>query len=936
MLAGRYPSEEFAELRPRITWDRVAGLLRGREGARRLAVTNAGTIPDRGLFGVHLVDGGGRVGELDEEMVYEARAGQTFLLGASTWRIEEITRDRVLVSPAPGVPGLVPFWKGEGVGRPYELGRGDRPHGPGARRASTTTAPASGSSASTSSTSAPPENLLTFLREQERRPARSPPTGLIVVERFRDEIGDWRLCILTPFGAPRARAVGTRAGRAPARVARARGQLDLVGRRDRAPPARRRRSAAARRELLVGPDELEELVVAELGGTALFGARFRENAARALLIPRRRPGQRTPLWQQRLKAQGLLQVARRYPDFPVVLETYRECLQDVFDLPALSGLLGGAAAAAHRPRRGRDAERLAVRLVAPLRLRRDLHVRGRHAARRAARAGARARPRPPQGAARPGGAPRPDRPGGARAGRGGASRRRRERRRAPRPPPAARRPARPASSTRRSLPPLEAERRAVRVRVGGEERLIAAEDAGRYRDALGRDAARPAFRTPISRAARTRSAGSSAASRAGAGRSRPTEAARAVRARARARRGGACSGGARPRPGRAAARRDRARVVRSGRPPAAAPREPRRACARRSSRSSRARSAGSCPAGKGIDRRATLREALVPLQGVSLPVALWESDVLPRRVPGYQPAQLDQLTRVRARSSGSAPASSGSPSTSARTRRPSGARPRCLRRRRRPTRRSARRSRAARCFWFDLVRETGLEAEAALPALWDLVWAGEVTNDAWQPLAREPPLPGARGAEQRPRRFSRCARGRDHGDAGTLVVDRRALRRRARSPGARRAPARAPGDRHARRRSRRRDSGRLRARLSGAAQAGDARGLPPRLLRRGPRRRPVRASGCGRASARAARRGDRARPRRRRSRSAVRRGRCPGRSAPARALPAWPGAYVVLLGGEPALFVERGGRSLVPLRDPEEAWLRPALAALVEHARRTG
>src|SRR5213079_3424685 len=200
MLAGRYPSDEFAELRPRIVWDRSAGLVRGREGARRLAVTNAGTIPDRGLFGVHLVDGGGRVGELDEEMVYEARAGQTFLLGASSWRIEEITRDRVLVSPAPGVPGAVPFWRGEGVGRPYELGEAvgavtreilalserkaletlRREHALDERAA---------------------ENLLGFLREQEAATRAVPSDRTVVVERFRDEIGDWRLCILTPFGA---------------------------------------------------------------------------------------------------------------------------------------------------------------------------------------------------------------------------------------------------------------------------------------------------------------------------------------------------------------------------------------------------------------------------------------------------------------------------------------------------------------------------------------------------------------------------------------------------------------------------------------------------------------------------------------------------------------------------------------------------------------
>src|SRR5204863_97594 len=206
MLAGRYPSDEFAELRPRIIWDRTAGLIRGRSGVRRLAVTNAGTISDRGLFGVYLVDGGGRVGELDEEMVYEARAGQTFLLGASPWRIEEITRDRVLVSPAPGVPGAVPFWKGEGVGRPYELGEAI---GKFARELLAARDP---KVADLDERAA--RNLIAFLREQERATGALPSDRTVVVERFRDEIGDWRVCILTPFGArvhaPWAMAVGAR------------------------------------------------------------------------------------------------------------------------------------------------------------------------------------------------------------------------------------------------------------------------------------------------------------------------------------------------------------------------------------------------------------------------------------------------------------------------------------------------------------------------------------------------------------------------------------------------------------------------------------------------------------------------------------------------------------------------------------------------------
>jgi ATP-dependent Lhr-like helicase len=297
MLAGRYPSDEFAELRPRIVWDRTAGMIRGRTGARRLAVTNAGTIPDRGMYGVFQADGGGRVGELDEEMVYEAREGQTFLLGASSWRIEEITRDRVLVSPAPGVPGAVPFWKGEGVGRPYELGAriGE------AVRALSALSDESATGRLRSEyhlDELAASNLLAFLRDQERSSAL-PTDRTIVVERFRDEIGDWRVCVLTPFGgrvhAPWSMALAARLRDTLSLEVQSLWSDDGIALHlpdADAPPALA--------DLLVEPDELEELVVQEVGQTALFGARFRENAARALLIPRRRPGQRTPDWQQRM------------------------------------------------------------------------------------------------------------------------------------------------------------------------------------------------------------------------------------------------------------------------------------------------------------------------------------------------------------------------------------------------------------------------------------------------------------------------------------------------------------------------------------------------------------------------------------------------------------------------------------------------------------
>ncbi|HSD82168.1 MAG TPA: helicase-related protein, partial [Solirubrobacteraceae bacterium] len=332
MLDGRYPSQEFGELRPRIVWDRVAGTIRARRGARQLAVTNAGTIPDRGLFAVVLPDGR-RVGELDEEMVYEARPGQTFLLGASTWRIEEIGRDRVIVSPAPGVPGAVPFWRGDSVGRPKALGEAI---GAFSRWAVDQSAETLQADYDLDPLAA--RNLLEFLREQQDATRVVPSDRAIVIERFRDEIGDWRLCVLSPYGGR------VHAAWALALSARIRDEFglesDAIWSDDgiivHLPDADEPPGAEL---VLVAPDELEDLVVAELGSSALFGARFRENAGRSLLIPRAYPGKRTPLWQQRLKSQSLLEVARRYADFPVVLETYRECLRDVLDLPGLTELL---------------------------------------------------------------------------------------------------------------------------------------------------------------------------------------------------------------------------------------------------------------------------------------------------------------------------------------------------------------------------------------------------------------------------------------------------------------------------------------------------------------------------------------------------------------------------------------------------------------------
>ncbi|HET9593323.1 MAG TPA: DEAD/DEAH box helicase, partial [Solirubrobacterales bacterium] len=332
MLDGRYPSDRFAELRPRIVWDRTEGTIHGRKGARQLVVTNAGTIPDRGLYGVHLPDGR-RVGELDEEMVYEARPGQTFLLGSSTWRIEEITRDRVIVTPAPGAPGAVPFWKGDGIGRPAELGRAI---GAFAREAVSRDPAELAKEYDLDERAA--NNLVSYLREQQQATRVVPSDETIVVERFRDEIGDWRLCILSPYGGRVHAAWGL------ALAAKIRDERDLEadaiwsddGIVIHLPDADEPPGTDL---VLIEPDELEDLVVGELGGSALFGARFRENAGRALLIPRAYPGRRTPLWQQRLKSQSLLEVARDFPRFPVILETYRECLRDVLDLPGLQELL---------------------------------------------------------------------------------------------------------------------------------------------------------------------------------------------------------------------------------------------------------------------------------------------------------------------------------------------------------------------------------------------------------------------------------------------------------------------------------------------------------------------------------------------------------------------------------------------------------------------
>ena len=932
MLAGRYPSDEFAELRRRIVWDRTAGVIRGREGVRRLAVTNAGTIPDRGLFGVHLVDGGGRVGELDEEMVYEARAGQTFLLGASTWRIEEITRDRVLVSPAPGVPGLVPFWKGEGVGRPYELGQAI---GRTSRELVALSEPKALARLQEEHRldEHAARNLLTFLNEQAAATGAVPSDRTVVVERFRDEIGDWRLCILTPFGAR------IHAPWALALAARFRDSLGLevqsiwsddgialhLPDADAPPPID---------DILISPEDIEEIVVQEVGQSALFGARFRENAARALLIPRRRPDQRTPLWQQRLKAQGLLQVARRYGSFPIILETYRECLQDVFDLPALERVL--------RALRTRELDLVDVetpsaspysasllfdyiatymyeddtppaeRRAQALSLDRDLlrELLGQEELRDLLDAGA-----VEEVEVQLRGSPRnADQLHDQLRLRGDL---------------------REGEYDAGFAQTLLRERRALLVRVAGEQRLIAVEDAGRYRDALGvmppgglpeafLEGGAESLEQLVLRYARGRGPFTTAQVNERFALDldsllRELER-RELLVRGELRPGGSEREWCDPDVLRRLRRASLAALRKEVEP------------------AEQAALGRFLPNWHGIDRRATLREALVPLQGLSLPVSLWESEVLPRRVPRFNPGQLDQLCaagevvwvgagldRVAVFFREDA-AALGRPAAAPR---PDG------------EAHDAIRTALARSaeFWHDLVAATGLEPEVALPALWDLVWAGEVTNDAWTPLRAGRRYQAPKPQRARPRRFSRQRSAGITATQGRWSLTDRLFPDRP----DRRALAELLLERQG---IVTRDGVRSEGIAGGyGAVYGELRALETL----GVCRRGYFVEGLGGAQFAlpgAVERLRELRPHEDEEKEPLVLAAADPAQPYGAALP-WPkragaraarvaGAHVILLGGEAALFVERGGRSLVPLREPEEEWLRVALTALVEHVKAGG
>ncbi|MQA73078.1 MAG: DEAD/DEAH box helicase [Solirubrobacterales bacterium] len=750
MLDGRYPSEKFAELRPRLVWDRAAGTVRGRRGARQLAVTNAGTIPDRGLYGVHLPDGR-RVGELDEEMVYEARPGQTFLLGATTWRIEDITRDRVIVTPAPGVPGAVPFWRGDGVGRPPELGRAI---GAFAREAVSKDAETLARENDLDPRAA--QNLVTYLREQQAATRVVPSDQTLVVERFRDEIGDWRLCVLSPFGGRVHAAWGL------ALSARIRDELDLEadaiwsddGIVVHLPDADEAPDAAM---IMLEPDEVEDLVVRELGGSALFGARFRENAARSLLIPRAYPGKRTPLWQQRLKSQSLLEVAKDFPRFPVILETYRECLRDVLDLPALvellrdlhsrkvslvevetrtaspfaSSLLFDYVATYMYEGDTPNAERRAAALA----LDRDLlsELLGADELRELID------PEALDEVERSLQQMHPDALAKDRDALQQVLRRLGEL-------TAAECEARVAAgySADSMLAKLAGERRAVAVRIAGDERWIAAEDAGLYRDALGVPPpgglpdsfladVPDAMATLVRRYARTHGPFPTAQIAARYGLDL-TPALKALERSGELVRGELLPGGGerewcdadvlrRVRRASVAALRQEAEAV--------DPAELARFLPAWQNVDAHR------PAGAGPDR---LREALVALQGVALTAEVWERDVLPRRLGAYSPSWLDQLTTGGELVwIGAGPLGrggrvalyfredvhlAGPPPANAKLDRPEGDAHDAIRER----------LAATPSFWLDLVTDLELDRDELHTALWDLVWAGEATNDAFAPL----------------------------------------------------------------------------------------------------------------------------------------------------------------------------------------------------------
>jgi ATP-dependent helicase Lhr and Lhr-like helicase len=756
MLSGRYPSDDFAELRPRIVWDRVAGKLRGRAGAQRLAVTNPGTIPDRGLYTVNLVENGRRVGELDEEMVYETRVGENFVLGASTWRIMEITPSQVLVAPAPGEPGKIAFWKADAPSRPVELGAA---LGKMVRelRASGPEAAAKRLRERAGFDDLAIKNLLAYLEDQAAATGAVPDDRTVVVERFRDEVGDWRVCIHTPFGgrvhAPLALALEARLQEKLGVDARALWTDDGI-----AMHLPEVESPPSLDELMLDPEEVEALISAQLPASALFAARFRENAARSLLLPRRRPGLRTPLWQQRMRSAALLQVAGQYPDFPILAETWREVMTDHFDMPALLGLLR-----AIRSREIRvvavDTERaspfassllfsyvaefmyagdapLAERRAQALTLDRELlaELLGSEDLRELLDPEAIATVELELQGLLPERFPRdPDEAHDLLVRLGDLTSEE----------------ALARGISEDWLRGLERERRAVAVRLGGESRWIAAEDAGRYREALG--ASLPVglpdiFLSPgpdpldslLRRWARTHVPFVTAdpASRWGV----PPPAVEAALNRLAAHGEVLAGEFRRATEGREYCHPEVLKVLRR-----------RSLAALRHEVESVAPEALArfLPAWHGVGAKATgvdrLLEVVFQLQGASLPASVIERDVIAARVGAYSPRLLDELIsmgEVVWVGRGSLGATDGKVALYMR-----GDAPRLVPE---PTEapddevhrrlREHLKSRGA-SFFRDLYNAGGGgEEEAILDALWDLVWSGEVTNDTFAPLRLLGPL----------------------------------------------------------------------------------------------------------------------------------------------------------------------------------------------------
>ncbi|MEO8744863.1 MAG: DEAD/DEAH box helicase [Candidatus Dormiibacterota bacterium] len=767
MLSGRYPSDDFVELRPRIVWDRVAGKLRGRAGAQRLAVTNPGTIPDRGLYSVNLADDGRRVGELDEEMVYETRVGETFVLGASTWRIVEITPSQVIVTPAPGEPGKIAFWKADTPSRPVELGAA---LGKMVRELRAAERPVAEKRLRERAgfDDRAIKNLMAYLDDQAAATGAVPDDRTMVVERFRDEVGDWRVCLHTPFGgrvhAPLALALEAHLQERLGVDARALWTDDGIAMHlpeVETPPHLD--------ELMLDPEEVEALVAGQLPGSSLFAARFRENAARSLLLPRRRPGQRTPLWQQRMRSAALLQVAGRFPDFPILAETWREVMTDHFDMPALVGLLRSI-----RSREIRvvavDTERpspfassllfsyvaefmyegdapLAERRAQALTLDRELlaELLGSEDLRELLDPEAIASVELELQGLLPERFPRdPDEAHDLLVRLGDLT-----------PDEAAAR-----GISEEWLRSLERERRAVSIRLAGESRWIAAEDAGRYREALG--ASLPIglpdiFLLPgpepldslLRRWARTHVPFVTADP---AGRwSLPPTAIEAALTRLSARGDVLAGEFRRAKQGREYCHPEVLRLLRR-----------RSLAALRHEVESVGPEAVArfLPAWHGLGARATgidrLLEVVFQLQGAALPATVIERDVIASRIGGYNPRLLDELVsmgEVVWVGRGSLGATDGRVALYLR-----GDAPRLIPGAiETPTGELHNRlrdhlgSRGA-SFFRDLYNACGGgDEDAILDALWDLVWSGEVTNDTFAPLrllgpvtrrpARRPRLP---------------------------------------------------------------------------------------------------------------------------------------------------------------------------------------------------